>query len=78
MLKVALCMAGTFLAIELAPRSIAVAILHPGMVSTAMTGFTAQGISTAESVHGLLARIDALTPENSGTFWHANGSVLPW
>jgi len=29
-------------------------------------------------VLGLLARIDALTLENSGSFWHANGEVLPW
>ncbi len=78
MSKVALCMAGKSLAIDLRPRGIAVAILHPGMVSTAMTGFTSKGISAEESVHGLLARIDALTLENSGTFWHANGSVLPW
>ena len=76
--KVALCMAGKSLAIDLAPRGIAVAILHPGMVRTAMTGFTAQGISPEESVHGLLARIDVLSLETSGTFWHANGSVLPW
>jgi len=25
-----------------------------------------------------LARIDQLTLDNSGTFWHANGEVLPW
>jgi hypothetical protein len=29
-------------------------------------------------VRGLLARIDGLTLANSGTFWHANGQVLPW
>ncbi|HEY9895053.1 MAG TPA: short-chain dehydrogenase, partial [Candidatus Sericytochromatia bacterium] len=23
-------------------------------------------------------RIDELTLETSGTFWHANGEVLPW
>ncbi len=78
MSKVALCMAGKSLAIDLAPRGIAVGILHPGMVSTAMTGFTTSGISPEESVRGLLARLDALTLENTGTFWHANGTVLPW
>ncbi len=76
--KVALCMAGKSLAIDLRPRGIAVGLLHPGLVSTAMTGFTAQGISAEQSVQGLLARIDALNLENSGTFWHANGAVLPW
>jgi NAD(P)-dependent dehydrogenase (short-subunit alcohol dehydrogenase family) len=78
MSKVALCMAGKSLSIDLRPRGIAVAILHPGLVSTAMTGFTAVGIPPEQAVRGLLARIDALTLENSGTFWHANGEVLPW
>ncbi|MCP9835721.1 MULTISPECIES: SDR family oxidoreductase [unclassified Cyanobium] len=78
MSKVALCMAGKSLAIDLRPRGIAVALLHPGLVRTRMTGFSDQGISTEESVHGLLARMDALTLETSGTFWHANGQELPW
>ena len=78
MSKVALCMAGKSLAIDLRPRGIAVALLHPGLVRTRMTGFSAQAITTEESVRGLLARIDALTLETSGRFWHANGQVLPW
>ncbi|MBE9171776.1 SDR family oxidoreductase [Cyanobium sp. LEGE 06143] len=78
MSKVALGMAGKSLAHDLRPRGIAVAILHPGLVSTRMTGFTSQGISAEEAVQGLLQRIDALSLENSGSFWHANGSVLPW
>jgi NAD(P)-dependent dehydrogenase (short-subunit alcohol dehydrogenase family) len=78
MSKVALNIAGKSLAIDLQPRSIAVAILHPGLVRTRMIAFNPNGISPAESVRGLLARIDALTLETSGTFWHANGQVLPW
>ncbi len=78
MSKVALNIAGKSLAIDLQPRGIAVAILHPGLVRTRMIAFNPQGISTEESVRGLLARIDALTVETSGTFWHANGQVLPW
>ncbi|WP_094553828.1 SDR family oxidoreductase [Synechococcus sp. 1G10] len=78
MSKVALCMAGKSLSIDLKPREVAVGILHPGMVSTGMTGFTSQGIAPEQSVRGLLDRIDELTLENSGTFWHANGEVLPW
>ena len=78
MSKVALNMAGKSLAIDLRPRGIAVALLHPGMVRTRMTGFSAQGISTEESVLGLLERIDALSLETSGSFWHANGQRLPW
>ena len=78
MSKVALNIAGKSLAIDLRPRGIAVAILHPGLVRTRMIAFNPLGISPEESVRGLLARIDALTLETSGTFWHANGEVLPW
>jgi len=76
MSKVALSMAGKSLSHDLKPREIAVAILHPGLVQTRMTDF--YGITPEESVQGLLARIDELTLENTGTFWHANGEVLPW
>jgi NAD(P)-dependent dehydrogenase (short-subunit alcohol dehydrogenase family) len=78
MSKVALNMAGRSLAIDLKPRGIAVAILHPGLVRTRMIGFNPQGISPEEAVRGLLARIDALSLETSGSFWHANGQLLPW
>ncbi len=78
MSKVALCMVGKSLSIDLKPNGISVAILHPGLVSTRMTGFTQNGITPKQSVNGLLARIDSLTLENSGTFWHSNGETLPW
>ena len=78
MSKVALSMAGKSLAHDLKPQGIAVAILHPGLVQTRMTGFTDSGITTEESVKGLLARIDELNLDNTGTFWHAKGEVLPW
>lgn len=78
MSKVAVSMAGKSLSHDLKPQGIAVAILHPGLVRTEMTNFNANGISPEQSVKGLLARIDALTLENTGTFWHANGEVLPW
>ena len=78
MSKVALCMAGKSLAVDLKPKGIWVAILHPGLVSTRMTGFTSNGIQPKESVKGLIQRIDELTLENTGTFWHSNGDILPW
>lgn len=78
MSKVALSMAGKSLAYDLKSRGIAVAILHPGLVQTRMTNFTPGGITPAASVKGLLARIDGLTLENTGTFWHSNGEILPW
>lgn len=78
MSKVALSMAGKSLSHDLKPLGIAIAILHPGLVQTAMTNFTAGGITPEVAVNGLLARIDQLTLENTGTFWHSNGDVLPW
>ncbi|MGB7443555.1 MAG: SDR family oxidoreductase [Coleofasciculaceae cyanobacterium] len=78
MSKVAVSMAGKSLAFDLKPRGIAVAILHPGLVQTRMTNFTNSGITPETSVKGLLARIDQLNLENTGTFWHANGEILPW
>ena len=78
MSKVALCMAGKSLAVDLKPKGISVAILHPGLVSTRMTGFTSNGIQPEESVKGLVQRIDELSLMNTGTFWHSNGEILPW
>ena len=78
MSKVALSMAGKSLSEDLKSKNIPVAILHPGLVKTRMTGFTDSGITTEESVKGLLARIDELNMKNTGTFWHSNGEVLPW
>lgn len=76
MSKVAVSMAGKSLSLDLKPKGIAVAILHPGLVQTRMTGFS--GITTSESVRGLLKRIDELNLNNTGTFWHSNGEILPW
>jgi NAD(P)-dependent dehydrogenase (short-subunit alcohol dehydrogenase family) len=78
MSKAALNMAGKSLAIDLKPRGIAVALLHPGLVRTRMVNFNPQAIPPEEAVRGLLARIDALTLATSGSFWHANGELLPW
>ena len=74
--KTAVNMIGTNLMHELKPRGIAVALLHPGLVATDMTGN--HGISPQESASGLIARIDELTLESSGGFWHAEGYALPW
>ena len=65
------------LALDLKAREIAVAILHPGWVQTEMTGHTGH-IKPDESASLLMQRIRELSLETSGTFWHANGEVLPW
>ena len=77
MSKAALNAAGVSLACDLAPRRVAVVILHPGAVRTDMTG--GQGLlEPSESVCGLLQRIDELRLETTGRFLHQNGDVLPW
>lgn len=77
MSKAALNAAGKSLSIDLKPKGIAIAILHPGWVRTDMTGHGGL-IDSDESARGLLDRMAELTLETSGTFWHMNGDVLPW
>jgi len=75
--KAAVNMIGTNLMHDLRPRGIAVALLHPGYVATDMTA--GQGLTTTQnSAAGLIDRIDELSLENSGSFWHAEGYELPW
>jgi NAD(P)-dependent dehydrogenase (short-subunit alcohol dehydrogenase family) len=78
MSKAALNMAGKSLAVDLRARGVAVIVLHPGMVNTDMIGGHGGQVEPAEAANGLLARIDALTLESTGGFWHANGERLPW
>jgi len=77
MSKAALNAAGMSLARDLAAAGIAVAILHPGYVRTDMTG-NSGNVDPADAAKQLLDRVDGLTQETTGTFWHANGQVLPW
>jgi NAD(P)-dependent dehydrogenase (short-subunit alcohol dehydrogenase family) len=74
--KTAANMVGVNLHHDLSPRGISVILLHPGLVATDMTG--GSGISAADSAAGLIARLDDLGPDTSGTFWHAEGYQLPW
>jgi NAD(P)-dependent dehydrogenase (short-subunit alcohol dehydrogenase family) len=77
MSKAALNAAGMSLARDLASSGVAVAILHPGYVRTDMTDHSGN-IDAADAARQLVERLDALTPETTGTFWHASGQVLPW
>ncbi|WP_299236771.1 SDR family oxidoreductase [uncultured Halomonas sp.] len=75
--KAALNAFGKSLAVDLKPRGIAVAQIHPGYVQTRMVNFGGM-ISAEEAATGIAQRIEALTLENSGGFWHSNGETLPW
>ena len=77
MSKTALNMGAVNLARDLSGRGILVAVLHPGFIRTDMT----RGVGNDDppaAARGLIARIDELTPERSGHFFHANGQELPW
>lgn len=75
--KAALNAFGKSLAMDLKPKGIAVAQLHPGYVKTRMVNFG--GLITPEdSARGLAERIAQLNLENTGSFWHSNGEELPW
>lgn len=76
MSKAAVNMAGKSLSVDLAEAGIAVFLLHPGWVSTDMTGNT--GIPVEESARGLIERMDTLDISQTGTFWHQEGYELPW
>ena len=77
MSKAALNAAGKSLAVDLLEEGIAVAILHPGAVQTDMTNGGGD-IDTHTAVARLTQRISELNLDNTGTFWHSNGEVLPW
>ncbi len=77
MSKAAVNAAGKSLSIDLKPYGVAVGILHPGWVRTDMTGHNGL-IDPDESAAGLIARMEELNLDNTGTFWHTNGDLLPW
>ncbi len=64
------------LAIELKPRQIGVAALHPGWVKTAMGGPMAE-VEIADSVTGL-RRVIADLGTATGVFLDYRGNALPW
>jgi len=77
MSKAAVNAVGKSLSIDLRGEGIAVVLLHPGWVRTEMTRGSGL-IEAAEAAAGLIARMDALTIEDTGSFWHQNGDALPW
>ena len=75
--KAAVNAIGKSLAVDLQPRGIAVFLLHPGYVATDMVGGTGD-VTPQQAAERLVERLDTLTLEQTGTFWHANGDPLPW
>lgn len=77
MAKAALNAGAVSLARDLQPKQIAVGIYHPGFVQTQMVGF-AGDISPTEAAARLAHLIAELNLDNSGHFYHSNGTELPW
>lgn len=76
MSKAALNMAGRCLARDLQECSIAVGLLHSGLVRTTTNGHTK---ATPRHAAGLLIkRMDEFSMATSGEFVHANGERIPW
>ncbi len=65
------------LAIDLAPRGIVAAVLHPGWVRTDMGGPNGL-IDAPESVSGMRAVIASLDTDMAGQFWNYDGASIPW
>jgi NAD(P)-dependent dehydrogenase (short-subunit alcohol dehydrogenase family) len=76
MSKAAVNMAGKSLSVDLKDSGISVFLLHPGWVSTDMTGRS--GTPVEESAAGLIERMDELGIGQTGSFWHQEGYELPW
>jgi len=76
MSKVAVNMAAKSLSVDFKDAGIGVFLLHPGYVSTDMTGH--QGIPVQQCAAGLIDRMDTLDIGQTGTFWHQEGYALPW
>ncbi|RBP51195.1 SDR family oxidoreductase [Arenicella xantha] len=77
MSKAALNMAAVSLAHDLQNQQIAVGVIHPGLVGTRMIGGHGD-LTPDQAAQQISQRIDELTLENSGSFWHSNGEALPW
>ena len=75
--KAALNMFTKTLAAELGPEGFTCVVLTPGWVQTDMGGPNAT-LTPAESIAGMKAVLDQLTPADNGTFWSYNGNPMPW
>ena len=75
--KAALNAAMKSLAIDLKPRGITIAVMHPGWVKTDMGGPGAP-VTPKASAEGLRRVIAALKPSDSGAFLNYDGAKLPW
>ncbi len=77
MSKAALNMASRSMAVDLRGRGVISVVFNPGWVKTDMGGPSAS-LSVEQSVGALVARIDALTMAESGSFLNWRGQNYEW
>jgi NAD(P)-dependent dehydrogenase (short-subunit alcohol dehydrogenase family) len=65
------------LSIDLKPRGITLAAVHPGWVQTDMGGPNAT-LTPADSIAGLAQVVLGLTPEKTGRFFNYDGTEIAW
>lgn len=75
--KTALNQLNASLSNELRGEGFCCVVTHPGWVRTDMGGQNAT-LGVDESVRSMLAIIDRLKAEDSGTFFNYDGTTLPW
>ena len=75
--KAALNMISVRQSVHLREAGIVVIALHPGFLKTDMGGSRAD-LPTEEGAAGIIAMVDGLTADDSGTFRRWDGSVHPW
>lgn len=75
--KAAVNMMMTLAANELGPKGATVVLLHPGWVKTTIGGPYAV-MTPKDSVTGMRAVLDRLTPADNGRFINFDGTPIPW
>jgi len=75
--KAALNMFTRSLAAELRDEGFTCIVMNPGWVQTDMGGPSAP-LQAPDSIAGMRAVIDRLTPADTGTFWSHEGQQMPW
>lgn len=78
--KAALNMEMRNLALQLKGKGVAVGLVNPGMTDTdLMKGLPKKLLRPpADAVADMMRNIDALTVDNTGSFWEYDGKILPW